>query len=838
MFNSGNSEAHSPHDVIEVVEISPVFSKDHTIFICMLDLLKKSTDGGHSWEKLVYGLDNRYPFSSIVISSLYESNQTVYISSDGDGVYRSEDGGVSWKKANYGFEDLNIKLLSIFHSAGKDFLLAASSSGGLYKTSNNGKSWSKVLEKILISAIAVYRHKDHHLIIAGSANGHLFVSKDLGDSWRFLNKDNKWGSINSIAFSAKYFTDGTVYIGTEKKGVFKSTDKGNHFVSTNQGLPVEAHIRSLVTSNDPKLNTTVFASTWYEAVFYTKNGGENWHKIENGLSSDHQADSIYYRSPHFRDIKLSNNFYEDKSLFLGGFDGLFKSSNGGENWIQLETFPLKAIKGISINSNRKKKISIGVVTYGGGIYFSEDKGHTWNIRNKGLKKTRLTDIAFSHEIASKNTTFAAYKNCIIKSTDQGRNWIPNEIVTKSWKERIDYYIKKKTHKSKMLKKIGDFIRTKLSHDAFRPRPYPTVIKLSPNYSRDGIIFFGTRSDGLYVSNDRGKKFRLLWKGKENRTITSLAISPDYQFDKTLFCSLRGKGIFKSTDGGDTWRSANIGLNYLLKWKDFQKFLATRINDTFIGISPGFKFDKTLFAGSSEGLYKSTNGGEDWNQLEGEGIGSNSYIMSLAISPNFIKDNTLIISVRGKGVFLSLDAGNHFTQIAQGSIIHTQEIRWIEFSNNYQEDNIIAIASEEGLFISDTKGNSWKMLNNRPFRYEDNREIIQYQGKWSIERNDEYSASTVSKSDTEANSAMLNFIGRSIVLIGPKAPNMGISKVFIDGKFVTDVDQYSRNRSAMLPIYRIDGLSASPHTVKIVVSGNKSPYSKGAFVAIDAFDVLP
>ncbi len=237
LFNSENSEAHSPHDVIEVVEISPVFSKDQTIFISMLDLLKKSTDGGHSWEKLVNGLDNRYPFSSIAISPLYEKNKTLYISSDGDGVYRSEDGGVSWNKANRGFENLNINLLSIFHSEGDEFVLAASSKGGVYRTSNNGKNWRKVLGEILISAIAVYHNNESHLIMAGSSTGYLYVSKDLGDTWRLLQHDLKWGAINSIAFSPNYSINGTVYIGTEKNGVFKSTDGGNQFVSTNQWTP-------------------------------------------------------------------------------------------------------------------------------------------------------------------------------------------------------------------------------------------------------------------------------------------------------------------------------------------------------------------------------------------------------------------------------------------------------------------------------------------------------------------------------------------------------------------------------------------------------------------------
>ncbi len=52
--------AHSPHDVVESVAVSPDYENDHTVFIYVFDELKKSTDGGHSWKNLETTPDDEY----------------------------------------------------------------------------------------------------------------------------------------------------------------------------------------------------------------------------------------------------------------------------------------------------------------------------------------------------------------------------------------------------------------------------------------------------------------------------------------------------------------------------------------------------------------------------------------------------------------------------------------------------------------------------------------------------------------------------------------------------------------------------------------------------------
>ncbi len=108
LFFVEDGYSHSPHDVIDSLELSPHYEQDRTIFIIISDHLRKSTNGGYSWKELVNGLDHKHLLSSIAISPSFESDRTLFVSSDGDGIFRSDDSGKTWEKVNRGLNSQNI----------------------------------------------------------------------------------------------------------------------------------------------------------------------------------------------------------------------------------------------------------------------------------------------------------------------------------------------------------------------------------------------------------------------------------------------------------------------------------------------------------------------------------------------------------------------------------------------------------------------------------------------------------------------------------------------------------------------------------------------------------
>ncbi|MEN8129480.1 MAG: hypothetical protein ABFS45_04640 [Pseudomonadota bacterium] len=820
--------AHSPHDVIDALVISPAYQKDQTVFVAISDYIRKSTDGGYSWKGVNNGLDNRFSFSDIAISPDYRDDQTLFAATRGDGIYKSEDGGHSWTKNNKGLENLSIGLLSISPEYGSDkLILAASEQGGLFWSDNGGALWVRAVGgQVKVVSLAFFNHAGKSQALMGDAQGNLYLSLNQGRDWQRL-EDTQFNSvITTISVSPNVNDDGTVFVGTKDSKIFRSTDGGKTFRRLSSGLTASGSINSIAVFPTYGQDKKVAFSTWYEAVFLSQDGGQSWKKSNSGLSTDSQADSQKHHSPHFHDIVFSENFAKDQVIFIAGFDGLFKSRDGGRSWQQMETLPLGIIKGLGVASTHNEYEAIGVGTYGGGGYVTEDEGKSWTISNVGLKKTRLSDIDFSSDYTSDHTIFAGAYGVLLKSDDKGKSWKRGALELAPWRKWWNKHIAKIG-----LQFFADLI---LPPSQFRS-PYPTRIAPSPNYSQDRLVFFGTRRHGVMKSSDGGTSAVVIWNGM-GEVIADLAMSPDFQHDRTVFASVRGMGVYKSEDGGDNWSAVNHGLDVIDAWKG-KVLHGIHINDLFVAISPGYGKDQTLFAASSHGLYKTENGARSWSKIKGLAYGENSYVIALALSPNFAKDNTLLISVKGKGLYKSMDRGNTFTMLSSTLIENNYDVNRILFSPNYDKNHTIYAASYEEVFVSHDDGMSWETIS-RPVRYENHRAVVIYNGDWRTEKAEEYSAGKVSYSDARGSDVTLNFVGTGVKWIGTRSNEQGKASVYIDGQYMSDIDQYAKASETLVESFVVTNLSRGAHSIRIEAMGEKNLTSQGYRVDIDAFDILP
>ena len=88
------------------------------------------------------------------------------------------------------------------------------------------------------------------------------------------------------------------------------------------------------------------------------------------------------------------------------------------------------------------------------------------------------------------------------------------------------------------------------------------------------------------------------------------------------------------DGGETWQPTSNGIPAMPE-------------ESRLAISPNYKLDQTVFAGTAAGLFVTRDGGRSWSKLAGTTDISDSYVDAVAISPDYQSDRTLIVSVRGK-----------------------------------------------------------------------------------------------------------------------------------------------------------------------------------------------
>ena len=681
-FDVESALAHYPHDDIFAVEISPNYQQDRTVLINVRGNLFKSRDGGDSWQKIVKGLDHQYELSSLAIAA--QSPQILYLTTFGDGVYKSENGGDSWFKVDRGLNNLNIDLVTIAPTSA-DLVLAAGTETGLYQTDNGGKSWQQVMAgESKITAIA-FNPKQNEQIIVGDDRGNLYDSDNRGQSWQKLTTLDNSGAIMSLAISPNYQTDQTFWVGTEQKGIWQTVNGGVSFSPVNQGIG-ERTIVSLAISPNYQTDRTILADTWHEGVFRSEDGGKSWQKSSRGLTKDGQADLPNFHRPHFSDLSISPAYSQDGTVFVAGFDGLFKSIDGGRVWREVSTLSPNIIVGLDLSPDYENDSTVAITTYLGGAYLSQDKGVTWTTINKGLEKdsglkrtlkkilqddyvARLFGIEFSPNYRQDQTIFSPSWTDFLKSTNRGKQW----------------------------QKVASNNRSALFK---RPTKYSMAI--SPNFASDKTIYLGSMQgsgkDVILKSTDGGLNFAVVGN-VQNQPIVYLAISPDFAADNTLYAGVKD-GIYKTVDGGNTWQPVNNGIPPMQE-------------ESKLAISPNYKIDQTVFAGTTAGLFVTRDRGKSWSKLAGNHDG---YVEAVAISPNYQSDRTLLASVRGKGLFKTVDGGTTFNRVGDDLLDNNHSLAnmygfWpatlaIKFSPSYSVDRTIYGVSETKLFSSTDGGNTW------------------------------------------------------------------------------------------------------------------------------------
>ncbi len=255
----------------------------------------------------------------------------------------------------------------IINPSNSNEIVVGSVSGGIWKTTNGGVSWSPKLDTQDPIAIASMLLVGSSTIYAGTGEawgnidavygGGIYKSTDFGDTWTLLPStvgSNIWKfknvlvlrsdpSGNIYAVTKAYNSKGGVGDYQLDGGLYKSTDGGTSWTrisssdfATNYFNPSDViPISSSVILFAVKRN----GSAW-GGIYRTTNGGSNWVKITSGLPS-----SNYNRISMAQDPNNSSVVYAViESTVYGspdyGLKGIYKSTDSGQNWSALSTPPL------------------------------------------------------------------------------------------------------------------------------------------------------------------------------------------------------------------------------------------------------------------------------------------------------------------------------------------------------------------------------------------------------------------------------------------------------------------------------------------------------------------
>jgi photosystem II stability/assembly factor-like uncharacterized protein len=831
------SYGHSPHHIITDVSVSPTSGPDGQAYILITDQIFRSDKTGDVWKLLENGLNNQYAFTSVVISPGFESDGTVFVSSAGDGVYRSTERGESWSKFNNGLDSLDIASLSVSADYERDHrILAAAESGGVWRFNDAENRWRMVLtENVRVADFSEAMTPDgQSIVFAGDLGGGVWRSDDSGLLWELVYEFPNGLAVNSIASYS-----GDVFVGTREDGLYHSRDSGRSFLKVDEfqaqrlsncrGRELEQpvndpYITSIMISADNADDPRVFVTTWFGGVFVSDDLGQSWSTWNEGLSCDQQADDLSVA--HYRRVIKDTSATGLPVYWVAAFDGLFRGTGDNAQWQQLETLPLGQIKGMAVGGGTDRFPAIALATYGGGFYLTEDAGSNWTIGNKGLKTTRLTGMSFSPNYETDGVIYAGAFRELLRTSDRGQSWQGINLDPPSFGRRI----------VNKLRSWGMPSSWFSSSDASSRYPvYPTFIVMPPDRKNDRVLF-ATRFHGVMSYEHASGDIASVWGGTD-KIMNSLEMSPAFAQDETMFASIRGLGVFRSEDNGANWTDANTGLHFLQRWSDSPDGGDFR-RDVKLAISNDYRSDRIAFAGSpaGDGLYMTKDGGKQWSPVTGIPQFQPTPVLAIALSPEFGIDGTMLVSVKGQGVFRSEDYGLSFESIGDHLKARNISIELLEFSPNYANDQSVIAASDEQLLISRDSGATWEEVL-RPVRYEDMRDVIKYEGSWEQRRSEKFSAMTDTITSGDNSSVQLRFVGGGVRWIGSTGPDHGIAQVYLDGELVETIDCYADAPGDLQTLFVTQNLKSGAHTIEVRLVPPTADRQAGV-ISIDAFDVLP
>ena len=334
---------------------------------------------------------------SVAVAGSSSRPNEYYMGTTGGGVFKTTDGGASWAPVSDKYFGGTIGAIAVSESnpdvvyvGGGEFPIRGNVShgDGVYKTTDAGKTWTYMglVETRQIAKIRVNpRNPDIAYVAAfgpiwapSPARG-IFKTTDGGKSWtRILFRNDSTGAIDLsmdpsnpdvlyAGFWQAYRKPWILVSGGAGSGLFKSTDAGRTWkeITRNPGLPAGV-IGNLGIAVSPANPRRVFAIVEADSggVFRSDDGGDSWTRVNGERKLRQRA---WYYTRIFADPKDENTVWVDNVQ-------LWRSTDGGKTFPRPTNTPHGDHHDLWIAPNDPRRL---VSADDGGVSISTDGGQHW-----------------------------------------------------------------------------------------------------------------------------------------------------------------------------------------------------------------------------------------------------------------------------------------------------------------------------------------------------------------------------------------------------------------------------------------------------------------------------
>ena len=571
----------------------------------------KTLDGGKTWTAM--GLEKTRHIHKILIDPT--DPNTVYVGAIGApwgaheerGVYKTTDGGKNWRR-----------------------ILFSNNTSGVADMVMDPKNPNKIIA-------ALWDHKrDPWFFKSGGAGSGLYMTYDGGENWKKLSEKEGLpkGELGRIGLAIAASKTDVIYalIESKKNALYKSTDGGSQWKMVNDKEDIGN--RPFYYSDifvDPQNENRVYSVFTYVNV--SEDGGKSFtelmpaYGVDNGVHPDHHAWWIHPKNGQF--------------MMDGNDGGMNITRDGGASWRFVGNIPVAQFYHISTDNEYPYNVYGGMqdngswrgpayvwkvqgirnsywqeIAFGDGFDVVPDKDNAqfgyamsqqgfvsrydWKTGNNySVRPTapdEKTDLRFNWNAGIgqdpfDNSTVYFGSQFVHKSTDKGLTWevISTDLTTND------------PEKQKQSESGG------LTMDATGAENHCTILVIEPSPVEKDMLWVGTDDGRVHFTQDGGntwnevtKNIKGLPKGSwipqikasANNKGEALLIANDYRrFNYTPYA-------YRTKNYGKTWER-------IVDEKDVNSYTLAIIEDP--------KNPNLLFLGTDDGLYMSLNAGDSWEK---------------------------------------------------------------------------------------------------------------------------------------------------------------------------------------------------------------------------------
>jgi photosystem II stability/assembly factor-like uncharacterized protein len=578
----------------------------------------------------------------------------------GDGIYRSGDGGENWTNLGLKNSERIAKILidpgdsNTVYACVPGKLWSDSDDRGVYKTTDGGKTWNKILKGSNLStgcSMMSMDSKNSKVLYAGM--------------WDFRRKG--W----------TFRSGGDGPSAPSGSGFYKSTDGGATWTdldeNSGKGLPAKpwGRIAVSVAPSNPD-SVYVLIESPRSALFYSGDGGKTWEERD-------RSNWMVWRPFYFGNLLVDPK--NDKRLFKPDLN-LIVSEDGGKSFSVVSNGAHGDFHDVWIDPDNTDHLIAGD---DGGLWYSYDGANTW------WKANNLPVSQFYHVSADMADPYQVYGGLQDNSSWVGDTQYPGGITNGRWENLFGgdgfwtFCDPADPHYAYAEFQGGEIARINrhtLEKRFIKPQPnygegklrfnWNTPIYMSPN--EKGTIYIGAQF--LFRSRDHGQTWDRIspdlttndperQKQEESggvtvdnssaetyTTIYSISESP--KDGKTIWVGTDDGNVQLTRDGGANWTN-RVGDVPNLPKSSWVNWVEASVHDPATAYAA---FDRHTFGDMTPYVFKTTDYGKTWTPIVAPDSGVRGY--AHVIKEDSVLPNLLFLGTEF-GLWVSPDGGKHWAQ---------------------------------------------------------------------------------------------------------------------------------------------------------------------------------